>query len=142
MTTPGEEFLSIFVDYLMPVLRPYETTLYLYLYRRTHGRGQESVRVGVRTISADCGVGTRSASGGNIQHIREVLAALEAKGCIRIGYRTREGTLYIVREPAEIESVKERLATPTAPVEPEDYYRDPALSLARIHRRNPEKWRR
>ena len=122
-----DAILVTFVDHLMPFLRPYETTIYLYLLRRTTLRGQVTVKVGLRTISRDCGVGTRSPSGGNIQHIREVLDALEVKGCIKIGERTREGTVIAVYPPLEVQAVRERIVAASAPASPLDYYRDPEL---------------
>ena len=74
------ELLETFVDYLLPLLTPYEASVYLVLLRLSHVATQSpTVRIGIRTLSAKCGRGARSASGGNIQHISKVLAALEEK---------------------------------------------------------------
>ncbi len=127
--TPDDDdsILRVFVDHLMPLLKPYETTLYLYLLRCTRLDGRAATRIGIRTISRDCGVGTRSSSGGNQQHIREVLRALEAKGCLEVGDRTREGTSYTVRLPLEVAAAWEQMLAATAPAKPKDFYRDPEL---------------
>lgn len=72
--------LEEFVDFLLPLLKPYEATIYLYLFCRSHiGAGSSKIRVGKRTIAADCGQGTRAARS-NFQHITELLKALETKG--------------------------------------------------------------
>lgn len=131
--THDDDLLRVFVDFLMPLLKPYETTLYLYLLRKTHIEGTSTVRLGIRTISKECGIGTRSASGGNQQHIREVLQALAAKRCITIGERDREGTLYTVRLPDEIDGARERMAV-AAPEPVLDYYRDPELRRSLLER--------
>lgn len=49
-----------FVDYLLPELTPYETSLYLYLLRNSFIRnGAVEVRVGKRTIATGYGKGSR-----------------------------------------------------------------------------------
>lgn len=132
----NNEILKEFVDFLMPLLKPYETMIYLYLLRRSRLLGNSSIRVGQRTISADCGIGTRSSRGGNQQHVREVLQSLEAKGCIVIGDLTREGTLYSVFVPSEIEAVQESMAVATSVSAKQDYYSDPELRRQLFERDN------
>ena len=117
--------LRQFIDYLMPLLKPYETMIYLYLLGQTRLRGRSSTRVGQRTISKECGVVTRSSSGGNQRHVRDVLNHLEEKGCIVIGATTRKGTLYEVRLPEEVPDARARMQV--EPTTPPDYFRDPAL---------------
>jgi hypothetical protein len=119
--------LCTFVDYLLPLLRPYEASIYLYLLRRTRLERAPSTRVGVRTISRECGLGTRSASGGNQQHIREVLRALEAKGCLMVGDRSRHGTLYTIRLPSEVDAARERMLNRSERPRTQDYIRDAQL---------------
>lgn len=132
-----DRFLEEFVDFLLPILKPYEATIYLYLLRKSHfGVGSPKIRVGKRTIAADCGQGTRAARS-NFQNITELLKALETKECILIGDTTREGTLYTVRLPHEIPAVKERLAALQAPTQPINYYRDPDLRNQLFER---DKW--
>ncbi len=124
---PNDPLLREFVDFLMPLLKPYEASVYLYLLRKTHLEGSSTVRIGGKTISKEIGIGARSPSGGNLTHIREVLRALETKGCIEIGDRARNGTLYTVRLPREVEGAQERIAAMIQPPKAEDYFRDPVL---------------
>ena len=134
---PRSKLLEEFVDFLLPLLKPYEATIYLYLLRRSHfGVGSPKTRVGKRTIAADCGQGTRAAVS-NFQHITDLLKALERKECISIGDTTREGTLYTVKLPHEIPAVKERMATLAVPAQPLNYYRDPDLRTKLFER---DKW--
>lgn len=131
------QLIEDFVDFLLPLLKPYEATIYLYLLRRSHfGAGSSKVRVGKRTIAADLGQGTR-ATRSNFQHITELLKALEAKGCISIGDTTRDGTLYTVRLPSEVPAVKERVAARQVTAQPLNYYRDPTLRNRLFER---DKW--
>ncbi len=124
---PKNQLSEEFVDFLLPLLKPYEATIYLYLLRRSHlGVGSPKIRIGKRTIAADCRQGTRAARS-NFAHVTELLKALERKQCISIGDTTREGTLYTVKLPCEIPVAKERIATHTVPEQPLNYYRDPAL---------------
>ena len=134
---PRNPLLEEFVDFLLPLLKPYEATIYLYLLRKSHfGVGVPKIRVGKRTIASDCGQGTRAAIS-NFQHITELLKALERKECISIGDTTREGTLYAVKLPHEIPAVKERMAALRVPEQPLNYYRDPALRNELFER---DKW--
>lgn len=129
--------LEEFVDFLLPLLKPYEATIYLYLLRKSHfGVGSPKIRVGKRTIAADCGQGTRAAIS-NFEHVTKLLKALESKDCISIGDTTREGTLYTIKLPHEIPAVKERLTALQIPEQPLNYYRDPALRNKLFER---DKW--
>ncbi len=129
--------LEEFVDFLLPILKPYEATIYLYLLRRSHvGAGSSNIRVGKRTIATDCGQGTRAARS-NFQHVTELLNALEMKGCITIGDTTRDGTLYKVRLPHEIPAARERMAAAKVPSQSLNYYRDPILRKELFER---DKW--
>jgi len=116
-----------FVDFLMPLLTPSETTVYRYLLRRAHlGEGSSSVRVGKRTIARDCGRGARAASS-NFGHVTEVLTSLEARQCVSIGDTTREGTLYTVALPLQVPLARERKDATQALESTRNDYRDPAL---------------
>jgi hypothetical protein len=138
MELPGE-LLETFVDYLLPLLTPYEASIYLVLLRLSHvAMRSPTVRIGIRTLSAKCGRGTRSASGGNMQHISKVLAALEKKKCLSIGDKTREGTLLTVRLPWEIPAVKEKMAMTDVGSRAPDYYEDAELRRKLFER---DSWR-
>jgi hypothetical protein len=118
--------LTEFVDFLLPLLTPYEGTVYLYLLRHSHLKGAAEVRVGKRTIGADLGRSTR-ASGGNYAHVSEVLRSLEAKGCIAAGDTRRDGTLYVVQRPSDVPAAMERMAASAPAAAPRDYYTAPEL---------------
>lgn len=128
------------VDDVLPVLPPYEFTLYLLLLR--HSQLIDNRRVatlGKRTILAALGKGTRS-SNGNYQHITEKLGNLARLGFIEVGETTREGTVYAVRLPMEIELVQEFIRSrPPMSEGPEgNYFVDPALRLTLFER---DHWR-
>jgi hypothetical protein len=135
----GNKLLAEFVDFLLPSLKPYETTIYLYLLRQSHlETGSSQVRVGKRTISKDCGQGTRSVSGGNFKHITNELKAIESKECISIGNTTRDGTLYSVNLPCEIPVARKRMTLSNLPVQLLNYYSDSYLRMELFER---DKWK-
>jgi len=74
------------VDAVLPMLKPYEFTLYLLLLRATEFKG---------------GKGTRS-SQGNYQHITEKLNGLADAGFIAVGDTSQEGTQYRVLLPEAV----------------------------------------
>ncbi|HLE81912.1 MAG TPA: HNH endonuclease [Dehalococcoidia bacterium] len=128
--TSGEElefqrFLKLFVDYLLPRLTPYESTVYLFLLRYSwFENGSTQVRVGKRTISRRLGLGVRS-SGGDYDTISRNLKSLEEKGCVNVGDTNREGTLYTVQLPEYVPMVAEQIAALSNEVQSEDYFNDP-----------------
>jgi len=126
-----------FVDFLLPSLTPYETTIYLYLLRKSHfSNGASHIRIGKRTIAKDCGQGSRS-SRGTFEHTGKMLQSLEAKGCISIGNTNRDGTIYTVKLPREVPAAKERMAELEVPSPPLNYFRDPDLRKELFER---DKW--
>lgn len=115
------------VDYVLPLLPPYQFSLYLYLLRHSRVSGSPQIRVGKRTIGAGLGKSTRS-SQSNYQHIGEQLAELAAKGFIEIGDTTREGTVYLVRLPIEVPPIQERMVSQAnVEVRELDFFTDPEL---------------
>lgn len=123
------------VDAVLPLLKPYEFSLYMLLLRATEFRGGE-VRIGKRTISARLGKGTRS-SQGNYWHITDKLNALAEAGFIAIGDTTREGTQYRVLLPEAVPAVREVIATSEPPAKEPDYFNDPTLRVELMER---DKW--
>ena len=120
-----QKVLEEFVDFLMPLLTPYEATVYLYLLRRSHfDIKSDQIRVGQRTIAKGCGQATQ-AKQANQKQILVIVRALATKGCISIGDSTREGTLYSVKLPNEVPAAKEQMAASEKLSQPLDYYRDP-----------------
>jgi hypothetical protein len=130
----AHDLLTTVVDVVLPLLKPYEFSLYLLLLRATEFHGGE-VRIGKRTIGARLGKGTRS-SQGNYQHITEKLNALAEAGFIALGDSTREGTQYRVLLPESVPAVREMIAASETPSEEPDYFTDPALRAELIERDN------
>jgi len=125
-----------FVDFLMPALTPYETSLYLFLLRHSVLQdGSHQVRIGKRTMADGYGTGSRGTKT-NYQHMTEVIKRLEDHGCLTIGDTTREGTLYTVILPRDIPMVRERLAVCDHHDEQEDFFTDPAKRLIIFERDN------
>lgn len=119
-----KELISDLVDYLMPHLTPYETSLYLFLLRNSVLRdGSQEIRIGKRTITERFGTGSRGTKT-SFAHITEVLKQLEAKGCVSIGDVNRDGTLYKICLPRDVPLVQETLASLIPPDETEDYFTD------------------
>lgn len=127
--------LEDFADYVLPLLKPYEACIYLLLLRLTYvAHRPNTITVGMRTIAAKLGRGTRSESGGNFRHIREVLGSLEQKGCIVTGVKSREGTLITVKLPREIPAVREAIAAANAQPAEANYFVDPDLRVRLFER--------
>lgn len=119
-----------FVDYLLPELTPYETSVYLYLlWNSFFKNGTQEIRVGKRTIASEYGRGSRGEKT-NYAHVSKILKMLEEKECIKIGDSNWNGTLYVVNLPKDIPLVVEKLADSSLQdhVE-EDYFNDPERRL-------------
>lgn len=113
-----------FVDFVMPDLTPYESSLYLLLLRLSLlAHNSPQVRVGKRRAGEQIGKSSRGDAAISYQQVTEVIKGLEEKGCIRIGDTTREGTLYTVLAPREIPFVKEKTAI-NSPTD-DDYFSEP-----------------
>jgi hypothetical protein len=127
-----------FVDYLLPELTPYETSLYLYLLRKSFIKdGSSEVRVGKRTIASGYGKGSRGEKT-NYEHVSKILKSLGEKGCIRISNTNRDGTLYFVNLPNDIPFVSEKiLSESTIESNEDDYFTDPQKRLTIFER---DKW--
>ncbi|MGB8658588.1 MAG: HNH endonuclease signature motif containing protein [Candidatus Zixiibacteriota bacterium] len=125
MKDDNKTVIEDFVDYLMPELTPYETSLYLYLLRNSFFKhGLDEVRVGKRTISKKYGKGSRGEKT-NYQHISAVLKKLEAKGCVKVKDTNRSGTMYIVSLPKDVPVVAEKIANALPYEGEEDYFSNP-----------------
>ena len=119
------DLLREVIDFVLPLLPPYELSVYLLLLRRSHlATGQPVIQIGKRSISQALGKMTRSS--GNYQQITEKLANLEHLGFIRIGETDRLGTNYTVLLPYEVPMIRERMTTFTPDTDP-DYYNDTEL---------------
>jgi hypothetical protein len=104
--------VSSIIDFLQPNLRPYEAAVYWHMFGQSILKtGQQYCRVSTRGLMA--GV-VLSASGQSqalsIQTTRETLRQLESKGAIvQAGEPNRDGTLYKVCLPEEIELCREAM---------------------------------
>ncbi len=132
-----EIIIQQFVDYLVPELTPYESSVYLYLFRNSFLKnGTTEVRVGKRTIAAGYGKGSRGETT-DYAHISSVLQKLEQKRCIKVGDTDRFGTLYVVILPKDVPSVARKINS-SLPIEAEeDYFTNPDRRLELFER---DKW--
>ena len=120
-----ENIIEHFVDYLLPELTPYESSLYLYLLRNSLLRnGTHEIRIGKRTIAEGFCKGSRGGST-SYAHVSEMLASLEQKGCIKVGDTDRFGTLYVVILPNDIPLVAKKIASNMPTKAEEDYFTNP-----------------
>ena len=123
MKIDTQEIIEQFVDYLMPSLTPYESTLYLFFLRNSYIEdGSFEIRIGKRTIGGSLGSSRGQSTA--FAHVTELVNGLKEKGCIRIGDTNRDGTLYVICLPIEIPLVKEKLTISPEQKE-EDYFTEP-----------------
>lgn len=130
------DLLPTLVDAVLPLLPPFEFSLYLLLLRATEFDGGD-IRIGKRSISARLGKSLRSSQGTNYQHINAKLNALAEAGFIAVGDSTREGTLIRVLPPKSVPAVRELIAASEAPAKDLDYFTDPVLRAELMER---DKW--
>lgn len=101
------------VDLLMPELRPYEVAIYFYFLRHSIiETGQPYLRAGIKTLMAKKIVTARQ-GGDTVSYeaIRSAIASLIEIGAIRQeGEPNRDGTLYRILLPEEIEVCQRRRA--------------------------------
>lgn len=119
----GRDFTAVvqeIVDDLQPLLTPYDAAFYWFLFRHSIARdGSPLLRVSTRHLSRAVVRSSYSQAEENtisLGKVQETIRALEGIGAIRKeGEPNRDGTLYRVLVPAEIEACRrfraERLAT-------------------------------
>ncbi len=116
------ELVSAIVDYLQPALMPYEAAIYWLLFRRSVlSSGQQYVRASVRGLQSGV-ILSRSGQSEDLSYasVQDALAALEKKGAlIKAGETNREGTLYKVSLPEEIELCREKMRAKAVLASPE-----------------------
>lgn len=95
------------VDYLQPLLTPYQAAFYWYLFRHSVANtGTAYVRVSTRGLQKGVVQSARSEKVSQSQ-VKDLLSGLENVGAIRKESEpNREGTLYRVLLPDQIESCK------------------------------------
>jgi hypothetical protein len=104
------------VDDLQPLLTPYEPAFYWHLFRYSFAEsGRPYARVSTRRLQSTVVKSSRGTGEISLQPVRDVLATLESLGAIRKeGDPNREGTLYRVMVPDEIEACREYRRNSTA----------------------------
>jgi len=108
------EIIQSIVDYLQPILLPYESSIYWYMFRHSIIRnGDNHIRVSTRGLGKPKTV-IKSSSGQSeglsYKGVQDALAGLENKGVIKkVGDTNREGTLYQIFLPEEIELCTQRM---------------------------------
>jgi len=133
------DLIRTVVDLLQPMLLPYESAIYWFLFRHSIlANGQQFLRASVRGLAQ--GVIT-SASGQSESlsygAVKKALQGLEEKGAIqKAGDTDREGTLYKVLLPEEIPQCQELMKAASTRDESEidvarelDYYNVPENRL-------------
>ena len=134
MSDETKALICDFVDYLLPELTPYETSLYLYLLRNSvFNNGSRQFRIGKRTMADGYGTGSRGGKT-NYGHMTDVIKRLEVHGCVIVGDTNREGTLYTVVLPRDIPLVQEKIADSAPQDEAEDFFTDPEKRLVIFER--------
>ncbi len=102
------------VDFLQPALSPYEAVIYWFLFRQSIiETGDVFVRVSMTRLSKGIGSkfkGVDKPVQASDRAISDNLRVLEEKGVVKkAGDTTREGTLYRIFLPEEIEICKQRM---------------------------------
>ncbi len=105
------DIIKDIVDYLMPILSPYEVAFYWYVFRHAIiGTGTQHVRISTRGMQHGVvnSIHSRDTNSKiSLSQVRNVLGSMEAKGVIRKdGEANRDGTLYRVMIPEEIEDCR------------------------------------
>ncbi|NQT96259.1 MAG: HNH endonuclease [Candidatus Marinimicrobia bacterium] len=108
------EIVSSIIDYLQPLLLPYESAIYWYLFRHSIiNNGDNHIRVSNRGLGKPRTVLTSSSGqseGLSYGAVQKALSGLEEKGAIRkVGDTNREGTLFQIFLPDEIEICQQRM---------------------------------
>jgi hypothetical protein len=106
------EIFSSIVDYLQPLLLPYEAAIYWFMFRHSIvSNGDVFVRASTRGMMR--GVITSSSGQSHslsLETVRIALTGLEKKVAIKkAGDTNRQGTLYRIFIPEEIEICRERM---------------------------------
>lgn len=111
------ELVAAIIDFLQPLLEPYEAAIYWRLFRLSVlGDGTQYVRTSTRSLRSGVIV-SRSGQSNDLGYaaVQTALQGLESKKVItRAGETTREGTLYKICLPEEIPLCQERMKTAVA----------------------------
>ncbi len=108
------DIISSVIDFLQPLLLPYEAAIYWYMFRRSIiSTGENFVRVSTRGLGKPRTViqsSSGQSEGLSYNGVQVALNGLESKGVIKkAGDITRDGTLYQIYLPEEIEMCQARM---------------------------------
>ncbi len=108
------ELISSIVDYLQPLLSPYEVSIFWFLFRHSIvEKGDVNLRVSNTLIGKSIGSkfkGSDSKKSLCDKTVQDNLRSLEEKGVIKkAGDTNRDGTLYRIYLPEEIEICRNRM---------------------------------
>lgn len=108
------EIVSSIVDFLQPLLLPYESAIYWFLFRHSIiNSGENHIRVSTRGLGKPKTVLTSSSGqseGLSYGAVQKALTGLEEKGALKkVGDTNRDGTLYQIFLPDEIEICQQRM---------------------------------
>jgi len=110
LITPFEipEIVSSIIDFLQPLIHPYQAAIYWYMFNNSILKnGTDKIRISTRGLGKPKTV-VKSSSGQSeglsYASVQEALKGLEEKEIIKqVGDTNREGTLYKINIPEEIE---------------------------------------
>jgi hypothetical protein len=108
------QIMTSIVDFLQPLLLPYESGIYWYMFRHSILQtGENYLRVSTRGLGKPKTViqsSSGQSEGLSYKGVQDALMGLEKKGVIKkVGDTNREGTLYQIYLPEEIEICRERM---------------------------------
>ena len=108
------EIVTSIVDFLQPLLLPYESAIYWYLFRHSIiNSGENLIRVSTRGLGKPKTVLTSSSGqseGLSYGSVQKALSGLVDKGALKkVGDTNRDGTLYQIFLPEEIEICQQRM---------------------------------
>jgi len=112
------EIIATVVDHLQPALKAYEAAIYWLLFRRSVlASGQQYVRASVRGLQNGVILSSSGKSEAlSYASVQGAIDGLETKGALlRAGETNREGTLYKVCLPEEIELCRESMRAKAKP---------------------------
>ena len=112
------EIIAAIVDHLQPALKAYEAAIYWLLFRRSViASGQQYVRASVRGLQSGVILSSSGQSEAlSYASVQGALDALEKKGALlRAGETNREGSLYKVCLPEEVEICRESMRAKANP---------------------------
>jgi len=102
------------VDYLQPLLFPYEAAIYWFMFRHSIlSTGQQYLRVSVRGLTSGVVMPTKRGGGSetlSYESVKNALQGLEEKQVIlKAGDTNRDGTPYKVNLPEEVPACKDAM---------------------------------